>query len=158
MRFALILAGAVLCLLSFTGPSFAADPAPVAGSSSAAEPIRGTWLTESGNLQIEVAPCDKALCGTVVKVLANRSMERMGEEAKPVDARDPMGMVILKDFTSSGDGEWEGQIYNRENGKTYSCVLSIVDGDQLKVRAYRGLRIFGKTQIWKRVNVTADAK
>ena len=41
-------------------------------------------------------------------------------------------------------------VYNRENAKTYSCKLSLENPVQLIVRAYVGLPMFGKTQIWRR--------
>src|SRR5215475_8575036 len=95
----------------------------LAGSASAQE---GRWITESGNLEVQIAPCNQALCGTVVRVLANNSMSAPGTEMKPVDARSPMGMKILSDFTPSGDQQWTGQIYNRENGKTYRCRMKLI--------------------------------
>jgi uncharacterized protein (DUF2147 family) len=117
----------------------------------------GTWLTESGNLEVEIAPCGQALCGTVVKVVANRSMSEPGKSL-PSDAPSPLGMKVLTDFTPSGDGEWRGQIYNRENGKTYDCLMSLESSDQLKVRPYVGMPMLGKTQIWRRVAAAAEQK
>jgi uncharacterized protein (DUF2147 family) len=110
----------------------------------------GRWLTESGNLEIEIAPCGQALCGTVVKVVANRSMAEPGKSMAS-DAPSPLGMKIMTDFTPSGDGEWHGQIFNRENGKTYDCLMSLESTDQLKIRPYVGIPLAGKTQIWRRV-------
>lgn len=110
---------------------------------------RGRWVTESGNLEVEIAPCGEKLCGTVVKVLANRSMS---DPNKPMAANpeDALGMKILSDFRFRGNGEWEGTILNRENGKTYDCVISLVSNDQLKVRSYVIFELIGKTQIWQR--------
>jgi uncharacterized protein (DUF2147 family) len=116
---------------------------------------RGHWLTESGNLEVDIEPCNAALCGTVVKVLANHSMSNPGETMHAVDTRPALGMEILKDFTVAGAGEWKGQIYNRENGNTYDCNLSLDSPDRLRIRAYRFLPLFGKTQIWTRVVTTA---
>ena len=146
-------------------PSFAlalwlAPIASLAGGEPrpAANPL-GRWLTASGNLEVEVAPCGEALCGTVVRVLANRSMSRAGEEMKPADPRDPMGMRILSDFAPSEFDEvggvrapvaWKGQIYNRENAKTYSCIMRIGDGGELLLRGYVGLPWFGRTSAWTR--------
>jgi uncharacterized protein (DUF2147 family) len=115
----------------------------------------GRWLTDNGNLEVEIAHCGEVFCGTVVKVLANRSMSGSGEMAA-ADKRPPLGMVILKDFAHSGDGEWRGEIYNRENAKTYSCNISLGAPDQLVVRPYVVLPLFGKTLIWKRVAATAE--
>jgi uncharacterized protein (DUF2147 family) len=127
------------------------------GSASAAASPMGRWLTDNGNLEIEIAPCGKAICGTVVKVLANRSMSGSGEMTA-ADKRDPMGMVILKDFAPSGEGAWKGEIYNRENAKTYDCELSLGAPDQLVLRPYIGLPILGKTLVWRRVGADAAKK
>jgi uncharacterized protein (DUF2147 family) len=108
----------------------------------------GRWLTQSGNLEIDIASCGKALCGTVVRVLGNQSMSQPGVEVKSADARAALGMKILSELISSGDGEWEGRIYNRENGKTYDCRALLSAPDQLEIRAYVFLSLFGKTQVW----------
>src|SRR5215470_1802646 len=144
---------AVMLAAAASGPACTqAAKEPVAGGAQAASgTVTGRWLTASGNFEVEIAPCGQALCGTVVRVLANRSMSKPDSQAAPVDTRPALGMKILTDFTPSGEGEWKGQIYNRENGKTYSCLLSLVASDQLKVRPYVGLSLFGQTQIWKRV-------
>ena len=77
------------------------------------------WLTASGNLEVAIARCDQHLCGTVVQVLANRSMSNPSAEMTAKDTRSAQGMKILTDLSSVADGEWKGHIYNRENGKTY---------------------------------------
>ena len=114
----------------------------------------GRWITESGNLEVEIAPCaagqPASLCGTVTKVLANRSMRAPGAEMVAADARPALGMQILTGFVSSDDGDWDGEIYNRENGKTYSCTMKLAAPDALELRAYVLLPLFGKTQTWRR--------
>jgi uncharacterized protein (DUF2147 family) len=126
-------------------PAFGQSPAP----SGAGGPL-GRWATHTGNLEVEIAPCGPALCGTVTKVLGNRSMSSSGQMA-PADNRTPLGMVILKDFASSGDDAWYGELYSREEARTYSCKITLGGPDQLIVHPYVGLTIFGKTFIWKRV-------
>jgi uncharacterized protein (DUF2147 family) len=123
---------------------------PAAAQTAAGGTPAGRWLTQSGNFEIDIASCGKALCGTVVRVLGNQSMSQPGVEAKS-DAQAAMGMKILTDLTPSDDGEWEGQIYNRENGKTYDCIVVLSAPDQLEVRGYKWLTLFGKTQVWTRV-------
>ena len=122
---------------------------------------RGLWLTASGNLEVRVQSCGAALCGTVARVMANQSMSRPGE-AMATDAKPAQeGMVILSGFTPSAsetgpDGkpvttEWRGRIFNRENGKTYDCLMSIGSAGELRLHGYVGLPLFGKTQAWQRV-------
>jgi uncharacterized protein (DUF2147 family) len=113
----------------------------------------GVWLTASGNLEVGVEPCGSAFCGKVVRVAANRAMDQAGDNAS---VNSVIGLTILKDFTPSGDDEWDGEIYNRENGKTYSCRIELAADDTLKVRPYKFLPLFGQTQIWHRVSEKAE--
>lgn len=127
---------AVLATLVFTATANASPASPL-----------GRWLTASGNLVIEIAPCGTTLCGSVAEVRANRSMENT---RKAVAGPPPaIGMKIITDLVPSGD-EWQGRIFNRENGKTYDCLISR-DGPDLKVRVYIFISWIGQTQIWKPV-------
>lgn len=135
-----LVAAATLCLSTWAVNATTTDP-------------RGRWITASGNLEVEVAPCGQALCGTATRVLANRSMSPGVETMNPVDQRSPLGMTILIDFRPDDDdaSQWHGQIYNRENGKTYRCQMSLGPQGELVLRPYIGLPLFGKTQVWQRV-------
>ena len=66
------------------------------------------------------------------------------QDFRPVAASDP----------AQAPTEWTGRIYNRENGKTYNCNMSIdLAGNgagELVLRAYVGVPLFGKTQHWLR--------
>jgi uncharacterized protein (DUF2147 family) len=110
----------------------------------------GRWITGTGNYEVEIAPCGSALCGTIVKVLGNRSMGDPSVAMTSPDPRPAVGMRILTDLVPSGAGEWTGSVYNRENGKTYSCVVTLLGGGELSVRGYVVLPIFGRTSIWRR--------
>ena len=123
--------------LALAAPAFA-EPAPP----------QGVWVTASGNLQVEIAPCGAALCGTTVKVLANNSMAHSGAMAAAPPAM--VGLKILTDLKSVKPGTWQGHIFNRENGKTYDCLVEPQGADALKVRAYVASPLFGKDQLWRR--------
>lgn len=162
MRQLILLVALALASASYTAR--AGDPP----GPSAASPL-GRWVTASGNLEVEVAPCGEALCGSVVRVLANRSMSRAGGEMKAADPRDPMGMQLLIDFLPTefreaqalGVGgaservptQWKGQIYNRENAKTYRCDMWLGPDGELMLRGYIGLPWFGSTSAWTRAGV-----
>lgn len=131
------------------------------GAARAEADPRGLWLTASGNLEVRVEPCGAALCGKVARVIANHSMSRPGEAMAADVPPAQEGMDILSDFLPSSsdtapDGkrvttEWRGRIFNRENGKTYDCLMSVGPGGELQLRAYVGLPLFGKTVAWQRV-------
>ena len=148
----------------------AAQPAAagLSASPSAPQPKAplGRWITESGNLEVDVAPCaarnnassstsantggSPTLCGKVVRVLANRSMSAPGSDMAAADARPALGMTLLSALRDTGSGDYQGEIYNRENAKTYRATLTPAEPDQLLVRAYVGIPLFGKTQVWRR--------
>lgn len=130
--------------------------AAIAHTAAHAADPRGRYLTASGNLEVELARCGAALCGRVSKVIANRSMSRPGEAMQAADGRDPMGLQLLSNFVADGDTaaeatRWRGEIYNRENGKTYAGLMSLGQRGDLVLRAYVGLPVFGKTQVWQRL-------
>lgn len=134
----------------------AATPDAAATVTASPQAPLGRWITESGNLEVLIAPCDAArsgadapLCGKVVRVLANRSMSAPGSDMQAADTRPTMGMTLLTGLLPSGS-DYKGEIYNRENAKTYSTRLTPAEPDQLLVRAYVGIPLFGKTQVWRR--------
>ncbi len=108
---------------------------------------QGRWITASGNVEVAVAPCGAALCGTIVRVLANHSMAHPGA-ATP--ALPGVGLKILTAVRPDGPGQWTGRLYNRETGKTYDCQLSVDAADRLVVRPYVLLPLLGQTQLWRR--------
>jgi uncharacterized protein (DUF2147 family) len=85
------------------------------------------------------------------------------ENGKPkVDENNPdkskrsqkiIGLVILSDFKFDDD-EWDqGKIYDPENGKTYSCILSLKDKNSLKVRGFIGVSLLGRTETWTKASL-----
>ncbi|MDP6345916.1 MAG: DUF2147 domain-containing protein [Alphaproteobacteria bacterium] len=129
-----------------------------AGGAAAADAV-GVWATEGGKSHVQIMPCEDKLCGTIIWL-----KEPLNDEGEPkhdannpeeeMQARPILGLPLLTGFVPNGEaGVWDdGEIYNPEDGETYSCTLTLVDDDTLKVRGYVGLPLFGKTQIWTRVN------
>jgi uncharacterized protein (DUF2147 family) len=149
-----------IAFLFIAGSAFA-QSVP-AQSAPAHNTTLGRWVTESGNLEVEIAPCAEpatavVLCGKVVRVLANRSMSAPGEAMQPADTRPALGMTLLAGLMPAGDGVYKGTLYNRENARHYSVTLAPAVPDQLLVRGYIVLPLFGKTQVWRRPTVQVAA-
>jgi uncharacterized protein (DUF2147 family) len=106
----------------------------------------GNWIAASGNVEVAIRPCGAELCGDVVRVMANNSMEGPGAAPTPPAQ---VGLRIFSDLRPDGDG-WTGHIFNREQNRTYDCHIAVGDGGSLTVRAYIGAPLIGKTQIWRR--------
>ncbi|RRS02719.1 DUF2147 domain-containing protein [Aquabacterium soli] len=149
---------AALCVTVLIGGTAIAQAVPPPSSPA------GRWITASGNVEVDVARCGPAWCGTITRVLSQQSMSRPGEVMTPADTRPALGMTILKDFLPEDEAaegspvaRWQGHIYNRENGKTYRCLMSLDATGGLVLRPFVGLPIFGKTQVWRRLDATSAA-
>lgn len=113
-------------------------------------PEAGRWITASGNVEVEIAPCGPAYCGTVTRVIANHSMSMPGMPMAVAGAASPLGRKIVSDLMPAADGGWQGRIYNRENGKTYGVLLAADGADQLHVTIYEDDPATGRVQVWRR--------
>jgi uncharacterized protein (DUF2147 family) len=123
-----------------------------AGDPAAASRLTGHWLAASGNVEVEVAACDPAkggtpLCGTITRVLSNQSMSGSGQS---MGDRNDTGLRILTDFVPAGGDSFQGHLLNRETGKVYDCILRPGETDEMVVRPYVFVSLFGQTQIWHR--------
>lgn len=62
-----------------------------------------------------------------------------------------LGADCFLAFEKDGD-EWKGEVYYGQDGKTYQCLIWLVDsGETLKVRGYIGLPILGQTVEFERI-------
>lgn len=121
-------------------------------------PPTGVWADEQGETQVEFYRCGEQLCGRIVQLL-----HPTDAEGKPkTDAHNPdpkrraqphVGLTIIQDLRyNADDNRWDGgQIYDPDNGRTYSCYVRAVGPDVLEVKGYIGFALVGRAQVWKRV-------
>lgn len=127
------------------------------GSAMAADPI-GTWLTQGGNSRIRVADCGGALCGTIVwlkepndpdtgKPKTDKNNSDAGKRSRPL-----IGVQIVLGMKPAGADKWSGQVYNAEDGKTYSGNLTYSGGNALQLQGCALGGLVCKGQAWTKVN------
>ncbi len=106
-------------LFAATAPAWAQDPT-------------GIWLVEDGTAHIRIVKCGNSFWGVV-------SWEKTpgGRDTKNPDAskrsRPTLGMPTLLDMRASDPGEWEGKVYNAENGRTYDASIELDDANTLNI-------------------------
>lgn len=121
--------------------------------------VVGTWLngTKKGRIQIYkqgdkyfgkliwlIEPNDPA---TGKPKVDNKNPET-GLKSRPL-----LNLNIMTGFSYDGGNVWDdGKIYNPEDGKTYSCKMTLKNPNTLDVRGYVGISLIGKTQTWTRIN------
>ena len=69
---------------------------------------------------------------------------------KTLRERTLAGIDLLSNFSYDNENYTGGEVYDPGNGKTYSCKISFV-GQNLKVRGYIGISLFGRTEIFERI-------
>ncbi len=130
----------------------------VAGGESAGA-IAGIWLTGDKDGHVQIEPCGDAFCGKLVWVKPEKDVKVPLDKNNPDPAlrSQPLkGLQILKDLTWDGDSLWEGgTIYDPKSGKTYHVKVTLVDDGTLKLRGYVGIPLFGRTDVWHRVQEPA---
>jgi uncharacterized protein (DUF2147 family) len=124
----------------------------LAAAATTANPIIARWHTPGDKAVVEIAPCGKQLCGTIISAAL---LPATG--APPRDSRNPdpalrnrsiVGVRLLSGFIPDGSGWKSGTIYNPTNGKTYRSELTLGADGRLKVSGC--VAIFCQTQIWRR--------
>lgn len=137
-----------VALLIFTGFS--------ANAQSSANQIVGTWLNQEKEAKIEIYQQGEKFFGKIAW------LKEPNENGKPkTDHKNPdkskrdtpiLGSVIFSNFKFDGNSGWEnGEIYDAREGKTYSCKITLQSAKVLKVRGYIGISLFGRTNMWTRV-------
>jgi uncharacterized protein (DUF2147 family) len=140
-----LLAAAALLMLAGSQSAFAADPT-------------GVWLTQTGTSRIRVADCGGALCGTIVwlqepndadtkKPKTDKNNSDAAKRSRPL-----IGVQIVLGMKPAGDGRWTGQVYNAEDGKTYSGNLTFPGGSSLQLQGCALGGLVCKSQTWTKVN------
>jgi uncharacterized protein (DUF2147 family) len=121
----------------------------------AAEPV-GEWRVANGEANIRIDDCDGALWGIVSWEKdpgVDSSNPNPAERTRPT-----LGIHILKGMRPTKPGQWQGEIYNAENGKTYDSRLSLPSPDVLRVEGCVFGGLFCGGENWTRVSAPAPAR
>ena len=118
--------------------------------------IEGTWIPSSGKANVRIYKAGDHYYGAIISL--KEPIDSVTHKPK-VDKNNPdkskrntplMGYLLLKNFIYD-DGIWkDGTIYDPENGKTYSCKITMKDKNTLDVRGFIGISLIGRTDVWKR--------
>jgi uncharacterized protein (DUF2147 family) len=116
-----------------------------ATTAEAADSPLGVWIDHTGRGAVEVKDCgDGALCGRVVWL------------QNAADSKG-CGLQILGDVAPVGGGQWDnGWIYSPEKKQKFNVEVTPLDGKRLRIKGYKGIKLFSKTMIWHRA--PADLK
>ena len=111
---------------------------------SAKSSLEGRW--RNGKMEIVIAPCGGALCGTVVKASAKQQAK-----AERGTGTDLVGARLITNIRKSGANVYRANVYLADRGMNASGTIRQSGPDRLKVRGCV-LAFLCKSTNWDRVN------
>jgi uncharacterized protein (DUF2147 family) len=144
-RRAILWSAALFAFFATTLPALAADPT-------------GIWLTEDGEARVRIYHCGQDICGTLLSLKEpndpktgqpklDKFNQDTGKRARPI-----IGVELMSGLKPSGTpDQWEGALYNPEDGNTYKGILTLQGLLNLKLQGCV-LGLICKSEIWKRAN------
>jgi uncharacterized protein (DUF2147 family) len=122
----------------------------------AADPL-GNWRTEDGKATVRITNCGGALCGAIASLREPNDPDtgKPKTDKNNADAskrnRPMIGVQIVLAMKPSGTAnKWTGQVYNAEDGKTYSGSLTLQDANTIKLEGCILGGLVCKAQKWTR--------
>ena len=144
----------IIRLTALTIVSAAALAVVLIAPARAADPV-GTWLTGDKKGKVKIVNCGGAICGTLTwlkdpndasgKPKLDRNNADTAKRNRPV-----VGVPIILSMKPDGTDKWSGQIYNAEDGKTYSGSFTLAGANKAEIKGC--VMIICKTKTWTRTN------
>ncbi len=135
----------------------------VSAYGTGSDDILGVWNNEERDAKIEIYKCGNKYCGQVIWLKEPNYPEgsKEGTAGTPrLDHNNPdpslrktpiIGLNIVHDFSSTDDHTWfSGAVYDPKNENTYRGKMTLISPDQLNLRGFVGIPLFGRTTTWTR--------
>lgn len=108
-----------------------------------AQDVTGIWRTEAaqeGYLEVQIAPCGAALCGTIL-----RARDPQGREQPYLH----VGRWMIRDMSPTGKGGWgNGKIWDPRTDRSFQSRMELSGGRLAVSGCVLGIC---QSQIWSRV-------
>lgn len=145
----------------------AAILAPGSQSQAASVDPTGYWMKPDAEREskIQVFKCGKTkslLCAKIAWLKdpndsKGRPLHDIRNEDPSARDRPIIGLMIFAGLAPSAPGTWTGQIYNPEDGHTYSATLTVISRKQILLRGCKAWLLCGEKQ-WLRTAAPEEPK
>jgi uncharacterized protein (DUF2147 family) len=115
---------------------------------AAAEDAIGTWKDTESGATTQVYSCGGGICVKVVTPSKGREVDSNNPDPK-LKGRSMAGVTIMTGAVKDGADRWKGQLYNSEDGKTYTGYVEVKSKDEVKLEGCV-LGILCKSRVWRR--------
>ncbi len=162
LAFALPLSGAAHVRMADITADEPSDPSAIVGD----------WLVASRDAVIHVERVGDEYQGYILWQLH----DKFGPEDGPAlsgkivtDRNNPdptlraqplTGLRLLKGLRyDASNNKWvDGRVYNSDNGRTYNCLVRLLNPNRLQLRGFIGISLFGGNTVWSRVTMKAPVQ
>jgi uncharacterized protein (DUF2147 family) len=114
------------------------------------EEVLGTWLVAKEDARVTIYKCQDKFCGKITWLKTPEDLDTKNPDPAKRSEKI-LGMDILWGFSFNGDQWVGGRIYDPDSGKTYRCKMWLKSATRLNLKGYVGIPLFGRTEIWTRV-------
>ena len=111
-----------------------------------------------------IAPCVEGFCGYITKIVVpQRLIDQYGAEIAARDANytdemnpdpnlrgRPIQDLQILTLRQTGERNYEGEVYNPEDGQTYAGYIEVLGPDEIKMKGCT-MMVLCAEQIWVRV-------
>jgi len=135
---------------------------PASSAQAASADPTGIWRkSEQGERpgKFEIFRCGagkRYLCAKIVWLkdpyYKGKPLHDIRNENPRMRDRPILGLPIMQGLAPSGANQWKGNIYNPEDGNTYSVTLTLVSRNQINIRGCKGWILCG-TRTWLRTSL-----
>jgi uncharacterized protein (DUF2147 family) len=129
--------------------------------------IVGDWLVQSRDAVIRIEQVGDEYQGHILWQLHDTYGPEDGPELNgkivtdrnnpdPTLRSQPLtGLRLLKGLRyDASNSKWiGGRVYNADNGRTYNCLVRLLNPNRLQLRGYIGISLFGGNTMWSRVTM-----
>ena len=136
---------AVVLALNVAAPAFAADPV-------------GTWLTGDKKGKVKIVNCGGAICGSLAWMQEPNDPETHQPKTDKHNSdaskqgRPLIGIPIVLSMKPNGADVWQGQVYNAEDGGTYTGSFTVTGANSAELKGCVMGGLICKSQTWTRSN------
>ncbi|MBY0517287.1 MAG: DUF2147 domain-containing protein [Bacteriovoracaceae bacterium] len=115
--------------------------------------IEGQWLTGDKTGEIEIYKNDKTFEAKIIGGKKRGDGLDGKNPDKSLRSREVMGMTILTGLIQDSDDKnfySQGRIYDPDSGNTYKCKITQKNENEIELRGYIGISLFGRSETWTR--------
>lgn len=148
LKFLTVIVAGLMAALAYAGPLRADEPSAAGMWAQIDEHGRvGGWFL--------IFEHDDVYEGAIAKMFI-----KPGEDPNPICTRckgdqknaPSLGLTIIKGMQRKGLVYQNGNILDPRDGQVYQAKMTLSpDGQQLTLRGYLGIELFGQNQVWKRL-------